>query len=391
MRTSRIDCCSTSSSCPISGAAATGSMSCMRPAISVAAIRFCPVLSCRSRAIRRRSSSCAVSSDAASSRVVRSARRSSSIRAPSSSTGIERPIRNSCKREQAALRRFAGEQARPVQGPPGQDHRHDQDRRAGALLAVAHRRPQHQRQRSEQQHHRRRKARGGQLAGELGGDDADAGERQREQRGPDLPARHDPARPPGAVGEPDQEYRPDREARQRVGEIPVRPEQPIIAQRSAAQDRHEGAAQRRDRRSDAGRDHDVERSVVKGAEPGRAAEHPPHPIGVEQCHQAVGGERHQQLRHRHADAELGDHVGNERGSDVEPPLPLRHDQQRAKQDDVGRPEQREDLVGQRADEERGLRSEKIGERQQQRPIERCGRDAQSRPGQLRRGIGIMRD
>ena len=60
-----------------------------------------------------------------------------------------------------------------------------------------------------------------------------------------------------------------------------------------------------------------------------------------------------------------------RGRDVEPPSPLWHDQQCAEQDDIGRPEQREYLIGERADVERRLRPEIVEEAEQYWPQRRC--------------------
>src|SRR5215470_16953716 len=67
----------------------------------------------RSRAIRRRSSSCARTSEAASPRVVRSADLNSSINAPSISTGIDSPVRNSCSASTLCSGSSPGNRPRP--------------------------------------------------------------------------------------------------------------------------------------------------------------------------------------------------------------------------------------------------------------------------------------
>ena len=67
------------------------------PAIKFATMRFCPVLSCNSLAIRRRSSSCARNKAPESFLVASPDWRSSSMAAPRRKTGIATPKRKICR------------------------------------------------------------------------------------------------------------------------------------------------------------------------------------------------------------------------------------------------------------------------------------------------------
>src|SRR5436190_19974948 len=64
---------------------------------------------------------------------------------------------------------------------------------------------------------------------------------------------------------------------------------------------------------------------------------------------------------------------HERCGNVAPPVALRRDDQGAEQDDVGRPEQRENLVRQRADEEGRFGTEVVGECDENRTTPPPGR------------------
>src|SRR5262249_56737929 len=87
-----------------------------------------------------------------------------------------------------------------------------------------------------------KEAGGRKSAGCGGGNNTNANERHRQHRRLDVPARGLPSRPPRAVRKPDQEHRTEREIGKRIGEVPMGPEDPVVCERTAAQDRHERAA-----------------------------------------------------------------------------------------------------------------------------------------------------
>src|SRR5262245_1374769 len=108
-----------------------------------------------------------------------------------------------------------------------------------------------------------------------------------------MPTRWYPSRPPRAARKPNKEDGTDREVRKRIGHVPVRPIDPIIRQRSAAENGHERAAQGRERRAYPCGYTDIEGCFSERSEPGRIAHEAAYAVGVQQGDHAVGGESDQ--------------------------------------------------------------------------------------------------
>src|SRR5262249_38685948 len=138
-----------------------------------------------------------------------------------------------------------------------------------------------------------------------------------------------------------------------------------VLDRAAAENLNERAAKSAKRRANESSDENENRRLADASEPGRFETQLLQGEGVEHGHRAIGGKGDQQLCCRHFDLQLRCHVGRQGGKNVNPPVSRSTQQQRAKQDDIGRPEWRENLVGERADEKRNFGADIITNRNDQ--------------------------
>ncbi len=79
-------------------------------------------------------------------------------------------------------------------------------------------------------------------------------------------------------------------------------------------------------------------------------------------------------------------MGGQGSGDVDPPLPRWRDQKRAEQNDVRRPERRENSVRQRSDQKGDFGAQVIGDRDND-DIPDCGRPVKARTARLKRSQG----
>ena len=186
---------------------------------------------------------------------------------------------------------------------------------------------------------------------------------------------------------PRQQNRPEGEGADRIAGEPVCPECPIVPESAAAEYRHERAAERHEGGAGERGQADIGAGFAQAAEPWRTAERPADGDRIKDRNRAVGRERHQHLRERHPDTGLGDHMGKECRRDIEPPALPRREEQGSEEDDVGRPEGREDPVRQGTDREGGFRSDVISDRHQDRPDKRpSDRQKNAHHQRLREGV-----
>ena len=227
MRTSLIDCCSMSSSCRKAGRAGAATLSSCCPAIRVAAIRFCPC--CRASLVRSADAPRLAPDDRSCKLARRRAGEPQLVdQGPQQQHGDREPVSNNCSASRLRSGASPGKRPRAMQRPaksappPRSGWLRWRPSRRVAPLPIA------RAEVDEQQQSAGRKLDVNRFAGELG----TAMQKSREGGTAQRPVRSaggtDASATTGVIRQPDQEYRTERETRQRIGEIPVRPEQPII-------------------------------------------------------------------------------------------------------------------------------------------------------------------
>ena len=150
----------------------------------------------------------------------------------------------------------------------------------------------------------------------------------------------------------------ERQAAERVGEIPSPPVLPILCRVAIAQSRLKPGSERHECRVHDYGCEEIQGRVSEAAEPWRTAQEPAQGNRIQIGDGDVAEKGGKKLQNRHRRAPLRQYMGWKRGHDVERPLPPGQQQQRAEEDDVGRPE-RGELLSKRADRKRRLGSKVI--------------------------------
>jgi hypothetical protein len=159
--------------------------------------------------------------------------------------------------------------------------------------------------------------------------------------------------------------RREREAAQSIGRVPARPVHTVVLDRPAAENLHKRTAKSAKCGTNESCNEDIGGRFADASEPGRVELQMLQNERIGHSHRAVRRKSNQQLRRWHSNLQLGRNVRWKRRKNIGPPLSRRAEQERAKQNDVRRPERGENPVRKRADEKCNFGADIIGDRHDQ--------------------------